>query len=222
MQSLHHRLEAVLAGPNGEVPGQLRALVDALLSARDPRSVTVWLGKSGAATMLSELARNGEPISHATLDNLSPSRHADYIREILVRTDILEPRNEYLERRGPWVDHYLAGVAEHHARFLSAYAHWYLLHRARRRNGPLRRSGADRIRTRMRVAHEFLTWIDDHEHTLATLRQDLVDRWLASGKARRYEIRQFLHWTTQRGLTAGVSAPALKPMQPTIPREVMR
>jgi len=28
-----------------------------------------------------------------------------------------------------------------------------------------------------------LTWVDDHEHTLATLRQGLVDNWLASGKA---------------------------------------
>jgi hypothetical protein len=211
-----HRLEAVLAGPNGEVPDQLQPLVEALLSARDPRSVTVWLGKSSAATMLSQLARNGEPISHATLDSLSPSRHADYIREILVRTAILEPRNEYLDRLSPWIDHYLTNVPDHYARVLNAYAHWYLLHRARRRKGPLPRSGADRIRTRIRVAHEFLTWMDDHEHTLATLRQDLVDNWLASGKARHYEIRPFLHWTTQRGLTAEVSAPALKPMQPTI------
>ena len=74
--------------------------------------------------MLCQLARNGKPISHATLGSLSPSRHADYTRDILLRTTISEPRNEYLERLGPWVGHYLAGVPDHQARFRSAYAHW--------------------------------------------------------------------------------------------------
>jgi len=88
------------------------------------RGRNVWLGKSGAATMLSQLARNGEPISHATLDSLSSTRHANDTREILLRTTISEPRNEYLERLGLWVDHYLAGVPNHQASFLSAYAQW--------------------------------------------------------------------------------------------------
>ncbi|MCW2688662.1 MAG: hypothetical protein JWR37_3552 [Mycobacterium sp.] len=188
---------------------------DALLSARDPRSVTVWLGKSPAARMLSDLSRSGQPITHEALDLLSPSRPADYIREILVRTAILEPRNEYLERLGPWVDHYLTDVPDHQARILKAYAHWYLLHRARRRKAPLVRSAGHRIHTRVRVAHEFLTWVEAQGHTLVTVPQDLVDNWLANGTTRHHEIRQFLHWASQRGLTTGVSAPALKPTQPT-------
>ncbi len=166
--------------------------------------------------MLAQLARSEEPITHATLDDLSPSRHANYIREILVRTGILEPRNEYLERLVPWIDLYLAELPGENARLLRAYAHWYLLHRARRRKRPLPRSGADRIRLRLRIANELLTWMDLCGHTLQTLRQDHVDAWLASGASRRYEIRQFLHWANQRGLTAGVSAPAVKPQQPSI------
>jgi len=209
-------LRGLLAGPDGQIPNQLQPLADALLSARDPRSVAVWLGKSSAATMLSELARSEQPITHDALDRLSPSRHADYIREILVRTAILEPRNEYLERLVPWVDHYLTDVPDHHARLLRAYAHWYLLHRARRRKGLLPRSGADRIRTRVRVAHEFLAWIQSQGHTVATVGQDLVDNWLANGTAWHHEIRPFLHWANQRGLSTGVSAPATKPAQPTV------
>jgi hypothetical protein len=166
--------------------------------------------------MLSDLARSGQPITHETLDLLSPSRPADYIREILVRTAILEPRNEYLERLGPWVDHYLTDVPDNQARVLRAYAHWYLLHRARRRKGKLPRSSGHRIHTRIRVAHDFLTWIEAQRNTLATVPQDLVDNWLANGTTQRHEIRQFLHWANQRGLTTGVSAPALKPAQPTV------
>lgn len=209
-------LAATFADHDGAIPDQLQPLIDGLTNARDPRSVSVWLGKSGAAAMLAHLARSEDPITHATLDNLSPSRHADYIREILVRTGILESRNEYLERLIPWIDRYLAEVPDESAPLLRAYAHWYLLHRARRRKRPLPLSGAAQIRLRVRVAHEFLEWIGASGHTLEALRQDHVDAWLARGTSRNYEIRQFLHWANQRGLTTGVSAPAAKPQQPSI------
>lgn len=208
------RLQAAFAGPDGEVVEQLRPLVDALASARDPRSVAVWLGRSAAATMLSDLATRGEPITHETLDAVSPSPHADYIREILVHTGILELRNEYLDRLVLWLDHYLADIGEHHARLLRAYSQWYLLHKARRRKGPLTRPTADGIRTQVRVAHEFVTWVESHGHTLHTVSQDLVDNWLANGTTRECEIRPFLHWANQRRLTGGVAAPARIPSLP--------
>jgi hypothetical protein len=208
------RLEAALAGPYGEVSDQLQPLVDALASAPDPRSVAVWLGKSPAATMLSDLAARGKPITHETLDDQSPSPAADYIREILVRTAVLEPRNEYLERVTLWVDQYLADVAGEQAQVLRAYAQWYLLHKARRQEDPLLRPTTNRIRTRMRVAHEFMTFIADRGYALDTVGQDLVDNWLARGTSREHEIRPFLKWADQRGLTTGVTAAARKPALP--------
>jgi hypothetical protein len=164
--------------------------------------------------MLSDLAARGEAITHETLDDLSPSPAADYIREILVRTAILEPRNEYLDRLVLWVDQYLADVSGEPARVLRAYAQWYLLHKARRRNDPLMRPTANRIRTKVRVAHEFMTFIADRGYALGTVGQDLVDTWLAQGTSREREIRSFLNWADQRGLTTGVAAPARKPGLP--------
>lgn len=210
-------LQAAFANPDGQIAAQLRPLVEALGSAPDPRSVTVWLGKSGAAAMLRDLAVGDEPISHQTLDSLSPSRHADYLREILIRTGILEPRNHYLDRLGPWIDQYLRDVPDQHAQLVGTYAHWYLLHRARRRKGPLPNSSAARIRTRVRVAHQFLVWTEEHGHQLGSLRQDIVDSWLVGGQPGRYEIRPFLHWAHQRGLlAAGIYAPARKPEHPSV------
>jgi hypothetical protein len=208
------RLDAALTGPDGEVVEQLQPLVDALASARDPRSVAVWLARSAAATMLSDLASHGEPITHEMLDAVSPSPHADYVREILVRTAILEPRNEYLERLTLWLDRYLADIGDERARLLRAYAQWYLLHKARRRNGPLTRVTADNIRMQVRVAHEFLARIETKGYTLNTVCQDLVDNWLANGTTRECEIRPFLHWANQRRLTGGVVAPARIPSLP--------
>ena len=208
------RLETAFAGPDGAVSDQIQPLIKALASAPDPRSVAVWLGKSPAATMLSDLAARAERITHETLDDLSPSPAADYIREILVRTAILEPRNEYLERVTLWVDQYLAGVTGEKAQVLRAYAQWYLLHKARRRKDPLLRPTTNRIRTRVRVAHEFMTFVAERGYALDTVGQDLVDNWLAHGTSREHEIRPFLNWADQRGLTTGVTAPARKPALP--------
>jgi hypothetical protein len=97
-----------------------------------------------------------------------------------------------------------------------AYAHWYLLHRARRRSRSLGRSGADRIRIKVRVALEFLDWIEKRGRTVATIDQSDIDTWLANGNWRHREIRPFLHWTNQRRITAGMSAPAHRPGQPSV------
>ncbi len=210
-------LQNALAGQGGEIPAQLRPLADALVNANDPRSVAVWLGKSAAADLLTNLARTGETISHEALDQLPTSRHVNYVREILVRTAVLPPRNEYLERIEPWLDRHLTNYSPEHARLVRSYAIWYLLHRARRAKRPLGIAGAARIRCQVRVALEFLAWLETRGRTLTTMDQGDVDNWLANGTWRHREIRPFLHWTTQRRITqGGASAPAHRPSPPSV------
>lgn len=209
-------LDDALQGPNGRAPLQLLPLRDALGAAPDPPSVAVWLAGSAAANLLRTLAREGEPITHVALDALPPGRQVNYIREILVRTMILVPRNEHLEGIEPWLDTHLAGQPVGHARVVRNYAVWYLLHRARRDRRPFGKAGAARIRRRVRVALEFLAWLDDKGRPLSALDQSDVDSWLAAGDWRHREVRPFLRWTTQRRITTGVSAPAERPVPPSV------
>ena len=209
-------LQNALAGQDGEIPMQLQPLVNALVNANDPRSVAVWLGKSAAAELLTNLASTGKDISHEALDQPPPGRHVNYVREILVRTAILPPRNEYLERIEPWLDRHLTNYPPDHARLVRSYAIWYLLHRARRAKRPLGKAGAARIRFRVCVALEFLAWLETRGSTLTTMDQGDVDNWLADGTWRHREIRPFLHWTTQRRITHGTSAPAHRPSAPSV------
>jgi hypothetical protein len=211
-----NQLRKAFAGPDGDVSAQLKPLVDALSEAKDPRSVAVWLSKSAAACKLRQLASAGTEITHAALDELPPSPSLNYIREILVRTRILEIRNEPLERIEPWLEQLLLSYPPDHARIVHTYALWYLVHRARRSKRPLGDSGAGRIRIRIRVALEFLEWLDDRGRNLGTMDQADVDRWLAQGGSRCKEIRPFLHWSTTRHLTSEVSAPARKPAPPSV------
>ncbi len=209
-------LDRNLRGPDGRVPEQLLPLRDALGAATDPRSVAVWLSGSAAADLLRAQARGGEPITHEALDALPPGRHVNYVREILVRTAILAPRNEHLEGIEPWLDRHLAGQPAEHARTVRNYALWYLLHRARRGRRPFGKAGAARIRRRVRVALEFLAWLDARGRHFPSFDQGDVDSWLATGNWRHREIRPFLRWTTQRRLTTGVAAPAEKPSPPSV------
>lgn len=211
-----HLLDAALRGPAGYIPQQLRPLADALAAAPDPRSVAVWLARSDAAHLLRTLAGRGEAVTHDLLDQLPPGRQVNYVREILVRTAVLPPRNERLERIKPWLDHHLAHQPADHAMLVRNYAVWYLLHRARRSQRPLVTAGAARIRRRVRVALEFLAWCDGRETCLADVDQGEVNAWLATGDWRRTEVRPFLHWTTQRRMTSDVSAPAPRPAPPSV------
>lgn len=209
------QLRDAFAGPDGEVFPQLKPLIEALSEAKDPRSVAVWLSKSPGARMLREMSRAGDEITHDVLDELPSSASLNYIREILIRTKVLDPRNEYLDRIEPWIDNLLCSYPLEHARIIRSYAVWFQLHRARRARRPLGVSGAARIRTRIRVALEFLEWLQDQELSLDTMNQADVDRWLAPGGSRRPEIRPFLQWAVTRRLTYGVSAPARKPVPPS-------
>lgn len=209
-------LDAALGGHDGQIPDQLRPLADALAAAPDPRSVAVWLARSDAARLLRTLAECGETVTHDLLDALPPGRQVNYIREILVRTSVLPMRNERLERLEPWLDRYLADQPADHTLMVRNYAVWYLLHRARRSPRPLVTAGAARIRRRVRVALEFLTWCDARGRSLTDIDQGDVDTWLATGDWRRPEVRPFLHWTTQRRITGAVSAPAPKPAPPSV------
>lgn len=184
--------------------------------APDPRSVAVWLGKSTAADLLAGMARTGQTISHDALDALPPGRDVNYIREILVRTEVLPPRNEYLERIEPWLDRHLMSYPAEHGRLVRNYAVWYLLHRVRRSKRQLGRAGAQRIRNQVRVALEFLAWIEERGSSLTAMDQGDVNAWLANGNWRHREIRPFLHWTSQRRITNETSAPANRPGQPSI------
>jgi hypothetical protein len=122
-----------LGGGEGQIPGHLAPLADALLAAEKPRSVLVWLGKSAAAQLLAQLAARADPLTHAVLDSLPPSRAVHFVRRMLMDTGVLPDRLDHLDRIVPWLDAQLESHPAAHARLIRPYVQWHLLHRARRR-----------------------------------------------------------------------------------------
>ncbi len=86
---LPQRLRRHLAGPGGEVPGQLAPVVQALAAAGNPRGMLQWLKRSPNARLLAGLAASGEALSHDLLDDLPPGPGEYYVRQVLVHAGVL-------------------------------------------------------------------------------------------------------------------------------------
>ncbi|MGW5233446.1 hypothetical protein ACWEQU_14400 [Streptomyces nodosus] len=210
------RLEEHLSGPDGQVPTQLRPLRDALAAAETPRGVLSWLKRSPNARLLGELATSGKPVSHDVLDELPPSRYEHYVRQTLVHTGVLPERHEDLDRIPAWLDQLLADQPAKHAALIRPFVHWFLLKRARRRATHRGRPAmvGSYLRTRIRVALELLTWLDERQFAFGDLTQDRLDQWLADGNTRNYSIRYFLSWAAKRDLLPELTVPAIPRQEP--------
>ncbi|MEO3925826.1 hypothetical protein ABGB07_18440 [Micromonosporaceae bacterium B7E4] len=206
---LAQRLDDLLAGEHGDIPAELMPVRHALGGVDHPISVIGWLRRSEAARLLARLARMEEPITHSLLDELPPSRTLYYIRDVLVHTGVLEQRNEYLERVGPWLDDVLVGRPSDHVGLVRPFANWYVLRRARRRarTRPFTAGSSAVARSLIRNALTFLAWLADRGQTLDTIVQTDIDQRLCAGSADRHEIRYFLLWAADHGLCAGLTVP---------------
>jgi hypothetical protein len=213
---LRPRLEQHLAGPDGHVSAQLRPVLDALAAADDARGVLCWLRRSPNARLLGELAGTGRILSHDLLDELPPGRYEHYVRQTLVHTGVLPERHEDLDRIPAWLDRLLADRPAKHTTLIRPYVHWFLLKRARRRAAHRARPAmaGSFLRTRIRIALELLTWLDEHELTLGDLTQEHLDRWLAGGNTRHYTIRYFLNWAANRGIALRLTVPIIPRQEP--------
>lgn len=200
---LHGRLRDLLASPDGQISTQFAPLVNELISTPNPVRLLTWLQRTSCSQLLGRLAASSEPISHATLDALPASHDESYVRSLLVRTNVLPPRQESLDRVTPWLNRLLDERPTRHAQLLQPYVQWELLRKARRR-GARGRSVDEtglKIRAEALLILEFLSWLDSRKLTLATLRQGHVEDWLDSGPARRHDLCTFLSWAHRQGLT---------------------
>jgi hypothetical protein len=92
-----------------------------------------------------------------------------------------------------------------------------VLRDARRRaaRGRYTNAAAAHDRTDIRVAAEFLTWLDGHHINLAAAAQEDVDLWLTIHPTLRRRLVTFIHWTTARRLTSKLVVPVERTSMPS-------
>ena len=131
--SLRRRAAALLSGRDGEVPGDLAGVFEAICSARTPRAALNWLRAGAGAAILADLAAGRLAATHEALDQHPRPRAAGHLRQMLVTGGVLAPRDEELARTEQWLAALLASIEPaEHRRLVRAFATWDVMRRLRR------------------------------------------------------------------------------------------
>jgi hypothetical protein len=204
--NLRHRLDATLAGGDGDVRAELRGLHDTLASSERPNLVLAWLNKTTTASVLREFGTGQRALSHAALDELPASKPVEHLRAILVATGTLPPRDEHLAHLERWITRTLAEHGDPgQQHLLHRYAVWHLLRRLRQRNTGTHTTHAQAVTVKRHVkaAIALLDGLAAHGHTLASARQPDLDNWLTSDQAsHRRDAGHFARWANRHHLTS--------------------
>ena len=197
-----------LAGKTWE-EGPLVPMWEHLVGAPEPRSILSWLSRPGPETLLRRIGDGTLELSHAALDSEERTKSLDHLRDLLVATGVLPAQDPRFERLGPWLDSALTDVPVAHAQMIRPFATWGVFRRLRKKaeRGQLTENAVKWARLRVRVALNFLEWLDDHDVELQDVTQPDIDLWLASGATTRYAVRDFVAWCRARRVISGVKVP---------------
>jgi hypothetical protein len=145
---------------------------DELVGSDRPQTGIWWLRKRPGVgpRLLAQMVRGEADISHDTFRALPSDRAHDYLRSLLVAVGVLGPVDLRIERMMPWIDKVAADLPAEHAALVRRYAHWHVLREMRKaaRDERLTQAGANAARRRIRVAIDFLAFLDTQQATAAT------------------------------------------------------
>jgi hypothetical protein len=179
--SLRRRLTNVLDDGTGQVAPRLQPLLAALVVMDQPWSGLIWLSRGDVAPRLQALAGGTVGIDHAGLDSFPPGKGPEYLRELLMKTGVLEVRDKQLMAFERWTVRWLDAIDDpDHRRLFRTYLTWHH-HRdlvARAETGPLTYSTVARCRSLANSGLRWLRWVTDRGHTIATVTQAEMDLWM--------------------------------------------
>ncbi|MGH2660596.1 MAG: hypothetical protein ACRDHS_13300 [Actinomycetota bacterium] len=211
---LETRLDELLAGPDGEVLPALLPLREAVLAVRSPRTGLGWLTRSPGARLLRHMASGRLPLTHESLDASGQAPSTEHLRDLLVASGALPPRDPGLARLERFARTTVTSL-EHSLdrKQLRSFATWEVLRRARRRaeRGHLSPAAVNNAKAALSEAVRFLAWLRSHGRSLDTCTQADVDLWCASGAKARRRIEDLLGWAGRRRIVHGVRVPKQPP-----------
>jgi hypothetical protein len=156
-------LDALFAGPDGQIPDHVRPIAAALLGMPRPLSGYAWIRRNPRAQdLLRGLATREVDLDHAALDALPSSRTVEYIRGLLVHHGCLPPRDPHLATFERWLTAKLTQVTDpEHRKIVDRFARWHLLHRLRHqaRTEPVSATAFLNAKQSTTVGIQFLAWL---------------------------------------------------------------
>jgi integrase len=206
---LRDDLIAMLAGPDGQIPRQVRPVIEALIGQEQPRSAMIWLRNSEVVRLLRGLADGTLPLTHETFDDAPSRRTATHLRELFVHHQVLPPRDRTLLLFEAWLDRFLADHSPATVALLSGFARWHHLRQMRSlaESGQLKPGRAATARQEITVAAQLLTHLDGLGQSTDEFTQAHLEAWLSAGPTTRYVARTFVVWAVRNRRLPRVTFP---------------
>jgi len=180
-----------------------------LAASPKPLSTLNWITTSPGYTTLRELVSGELLLTHQALDQVNRGRTTEYLRARLVKHGALPERSEQSAGLAAYIEQQLVRVPDGPDRLaLRRFATWKVQHdlARRERQGATHRHSDLAARTKVRIAADLLIWLSEQQLTLAELRQEHLEWWLAQGADHRKRIRAFITWPARQKLTRPLAA----------------
>lgn len=146
------------------------------------------------------------PVTHADLDELGSALSMTQIRSLLVELEILPARDERLvelERRTKKLVSTLSSRANRLA--VTRFARWR--QQRRRRDQPMTATVLANDKREIRLVVALLVTAEAGGLDVRTMRQPVLDSWLAGRAADASRVRHFLRWFARAGLNSALVPP---------------
>lgn len=211
---LAERLTVLLTDPTtGQIHTRLQPVFDELVGSERPQTGIWWLikknGNGIGPRLLAQMACGEIEISHDTFRALPSDRAHDYLRSLLAAVGILPAFDIHLERMPSWIDRLVADLPADHAALVRRFAHWHVLRGMRRAatEDRLTQAVTNGARSRIRVAAEFLTYLDTMDVTAQTATQEHLERYEQHRGRRASTEYSFVAWLRQARVNIDLSVP---------------
>jgi len=220
--TLRERLTDLLNDPaTGQIHTRLRPVFDELVNSERPQTGMWWLIKKKPGTgprLLAQMARGEIEISHDTFRARPSDRAHDYLRSLLVALKILPPFEIRIERMLPFIEQVVADLSADQAALIRRFAHWHVLRGMRKASREDRLTGsiANASRRHIRVAIDFLAFLDAQGASPATATQDLMERYQEHVGRRINDEYAFVVWLRDSRINTSLSIPYVPRPAPAV------
>ncbi len=181
---------------------RLAGYLDALAASPNPQSTLRWIQTSSFA-LLEDVVDGRLELAHQAFDqrqgDAGEGSAIAYLRAAMVAHGALPERDETQAVFGRWLTRALRRLPDGPDRGrVEAFATWQvareLAARTARYRGAPPPSAVKHARAQVNRAIELTAWLHGQDLTLADLRQDLLDEWLAAGSTSRRAVAGFIDW----------------------------
>ena len=134
-------------------------------------------------------------------------RAHNYLRDLLVALEVLEPYEPLIERISPWLIGRVAGLSAMHRQTTDQFARWVILRRLRTAadQGRLTKAMAEAARQRLNRSIDLLAWLEHENMSILEVTQPSLELYLSTqATSMPMLLHPFVTWLNRTGINSRI------------------